>query len=413
MTNHDISLKRADELKAGTVEYLEAKKTLKYGRDKNTASRIQASKSLILNHLNSTGKDYEDWKWQFRNRFTSFAELDFFFSFSDEEKKKLEEITQKNRMAVTPYYLSLIDPSDPDDAIRRMSLASREELDDTGLLDPMQEAQTNPCGVITRRYPDRLIINVTNACAMYCRHCQRRRKIGEIDKVSSPKDMEDSIDYIWENHEIRDVLITGGDPLTLSDKHLDKLLSTLRAIPHVEIIRIGTRMPVTLPQRIAPDLAAMFKKHHPLYINTQFNHPVEITEEAAAACNLLADNGIIMGNQMVLLNHVNNDPYVVRLLNQELLRIRVRPYYIFHPKKVKGTQHFYVNLDEGLRIIGSLRGYTSGLAIPTYIINAPGGLGKIPLLPNYILNRKDNKYCLKNWEGKIIEYEEYTTKNPE
>jgi len=406
MTNREISKNRADELKAYSVSYLEAKKTLKYGLDEKIAARIQASKALIIKHLNVGDKEYEDWRWQFKNRFTSFDKLDFYFSFSEHEKRRLEEITQKYRMAITPYYLSLIDPADPEDPIRRMALASYDELDETGFLDPMLEAQTNPCGLITRRYPDRLIINVTNACAMYCRHCQRRRKIGEIDKASAPKDIEDSINYIRENPEIRDVLITGGDPLTLPDYYLEKLIGSIRSIPHVEIIRIGSRMPVTLPQRITPELVSILKKYHPFYINTQFNHPVEITEEAARACDLLADNGIMSGNQMVLLDGVNNDPYVVRLLNQQLLRIRVRPYYIFHPKKVKGTQHFYVNIEDGLSIIDSLRGHTSGMAIPTYIINAPGGQGKVPLLPSYITSHKDNKYYIKNWEGKIIEYEE-------
>lgn len=224
--------------------------------------------------------------------------------------------------------------------------------------------------------------------------------------ASAQRDIDESVSYIKENTEIRDVLVTGGDPLTLSDEFLDELLRKLRAISHVQIIRIGTRIPVTMPQRITPALVDILKKYHPLYINTQFNHPSEITKESRRACNLLADNGIPLGNQMVLLRGINDDKYVVRLLNEELLRIRVRPYYIFHPKKVTGTHHFYVPVDDGLSIMEYLRGNSSGMAIPTYIINAPGGLGKIPILPNYIVEKTPDKILFKTWEGKIIEYSE-------
>jgi len=240
---------------------------------------------------------------------------------------------------------------------------------------------------------------------MFCRFCQRRRLIGETDTHASLDDITDAIEYVAQNPNIRDVLITGGDALMLSDEVLEWILRSLRQIPHVEIIRIGTRAPVTLPQRITKELVDMLKKYHPIYVNTHFNHPREITKESKRACEMLADGGIPLGNQMVLLNGVNNDMYVVRKLNQELLKIRVKPYYIFHPKRVKGTSHFWVTIEEGMEIIESLRGRTSGMAIPTYIINAPKGKGKTPIMPNYLLYFGKGKVVFRNWEGEVFEVE--------
>jgi KamA family protein len=271
----------------------------------------------------------------------------------------------------------------------------------------MDEEHSSPVPSVTRRYPDRLIIKVTNQCGMYCRFCQRRRLIGETDRAVSPETLRKAIDYIREQPEIRDVLITGGDALMLSDEVLDRLLKNLRAIPHVEIIRLGTRTPVTLPQRITPELVEMLKKYHPLYINTHFNSPAEITAEARLACDRLANVGIPLGNQMVLLNGVNNNKFVVRRLNQLLLTLRVKPYYIFHPKAVRGTSHFWVRLEEGMEIMEGLRGYTSGLAVPTYIVNGPDGLGKTPLIPNYLLYIGKDKAVFRNWENKNFEVENH------
>ncbi|MGI6168988.1 MAG: KamA family radical SAM protein, partial [Christensenellales bacterium] len=240
--------------------------------------------------------------------------------------------------------------------------------------------------------------------AMYCRHCQRRRRIGEADLHASPSMIDDSIRYVQDNAEIRDVLITGGDPLAMDDDQLESIIRRLRAIPHVEIIRIGTRTPVTMPQRITDSFAKMLTRYHPIYVNTQFNHPAEITPESSAACERLANHGVFMGNQMVLLRGINDDKYIVRLLNQELLRIRVRPYYIFHAKRVVGTHHFKTSIDKGLEIMEYLRGNTSGMAIPTYIVNAPGGLGKTPILPQYLQEIAPEKILLKTWEGRLVEY---------
>jgi lysine 2,3-aminomutase len=261
---------------------------------------------------------------------------------------------------------------------------------------------TNPAGCVTRRYPDRLILNVTNECGMYCRHCQRRRNIGTIDRVANESVIAESVEYVRDHPEIRDVLVTGGDPFTMPTPRLERILAALRAIPTVEIIRVGTRTPVTLPQRIDAALCRMLARYHPLYVNTHFNHPQEVTEEARLACARLAAAGIPLGNQAVLLAGVNDDPFVMRCLNQELLKIRVRPYYIFHAKTVRGTGHFRTSFADGLDIMEYLRGYTSGLAIPAYIVNAPGGLGKTPLLPQYVMERTDDHLTIKTWENVMI-----------
>ena len=323
---------------------------------------------------------------------------------SKDEKQAVAKVGETYRWAITPYYLAMINPRNREDPIYKMAVPTGLELDIQGHEDPMDEANTNPAGAITRRYPDRLIINVTNACPMFCRHCQRRRLIGEEDCDSNIGKLKESIHYIRNHKEIRDVLITGGDPLTTRDGFLEQLISHVREIPHVEIIRIGTRSIVTMPQRITYDLVEMLKKYPPLYINTQFNHPQEMTREAKRACRRLADAGIMLGNQMVLLNRINNDKYTVRLLNHELLKARVRPYYIFHAKEVMGTRHFMTSISDGLEIMDDLRGNTSGMAIPSYIVNAPGGLGKIPLLPQYIEEMDDEKTVLRTWEGKRVEY---------
>jgi lysine 2,3-aminomutase len=369
------------------------------------AERIQARRKKIMASLGATDKDWQDYRWQLANRITSADELKRHLPLSQEAVRQVEAVAEQYRFAISPYYLSLIDPDNPDCPIRRQAIPTLTEMDPAGELDPMDEAGSTPVNGITRRYPDRLIIKVTNQCGMYCRFCQRRRLIGEQDHHTSPAVLEQALAYIREHAEIRDILLTGGDALMLSDARLDWLLSELRGIEHVEIIRIGSRTPVTLPQRITPALVRILKKYHPLFFNTHFNSPAEITPEAQIACERLADAGIPLGNQMVLLRGVNNDKYVVRKLNQQLLRIRVKPYYIFHAKQVRGTSHFWVKLEEGLEIMESLRGYTSGLAIPTYIVNGTGGLGKTPLLPNYLLYIGRDKAVFRNWEGLIFEIE--------
>lgn len=371
----------------------------------NRRDRIMEQKKKILSLLGANEADWNNFSWQLANRFTDSASISRVLPLTVAERAQMDEVGKTYRYAISPYYLSLMDPANPDCPIRLQGLPSMSELLPYGESDPMDEAGSSPETGITRRYPDRLIIKVTNQCGMYCRFCQRRRLIGEQDHHMSPDVLDKAVDYIREHDEIRDVLLTGGDALMLTDASLDALLTKLRAIEHLEIIRIGTRTPVTLPQRITPVLVAMLKKHHPLFINTHFNATMEITEEARHACALLADAGIPLGNQMVLLNGVNNDRYQVRRLNQLLLTLRVRPYYIFHPKQVIGTSRFWVRLEEGLEIMESLRGYTSGLAIPTYIVNGPGGLGKTPLLPNYLLYIGRDKGVFRNWEGRIFEIE--------
>lgn len=400
-----ISLERASELKSKIQDYTDIKNTIPKGIDKE--EEINQRKQKILAVLGGTEEDWNDYKWQLTNRITDVETLSKLLKLTETEIKQIKEVQSQFRWAISPYYLSLINPEDIYDPIKLMSIPSYIELQDhTDDLDPMGEEFTNPAGSITRRYPDRLIINVTNECAMYCRHCQRRRNIGQQDCHTSKKLIQESIDYVRANEEIRDVLITGGDPLTLKDDMLEWIISELRSIPHVDYIRLGSRTLVTMPQRITDEFCEMIKKYHPIYINTHFNHPMEITKETKEACAKLANSGVPLGNQAVLLNGVNNDKFVMRCLNHELLKIRVRPYYIFHSKHVKGTSHFNTSVDDGLEIMEYLRGYTSGMAIPTYIMNAPKGKGKTPLLPQYLISQGTDYVMIRTWEGEVIKVED-------
>ena len=392
---------RFDHLKETIADYREAAPSYRTGLEDR--ERIRYQKKQILRYLGGTAEQWKDYRWQLRNRFTDTAGIAEVIGLQGEALEGLQVIERKYRFAVSPYYLSLVDPDDPDCAIRRQAVPSAEEMAEAGSQDPMDEAGSSPVELVTRRYPDRLIIKVTNLCGMYCRFCQRRRLIGQRDTHATTEQLDRAIRYVRDNPEIRDVLITGGDALMLDDGSLEHVIASLREMEHVEIIRLGTRAPVTLPQRITDSLVKMLKKYHPLYVNTHFNHPREITEESARACAMLADAGIPLGNQMVLLRGVNNHPFLVRKLNQQLLRIRVRPYYIFHPKAVSGTSHFWVTVQEGMDIMESLRGRTSGMAIPAYIVNGPKGMGKTPILPNYLLYMGNDKAVFRNWEGKRFE----------
>lgn len=398
-----ISLNRAKELKGRIMDYLEARERITSGLE--IEPQLRARKERILAILGGTEEDWQNWKWQLKNRIADVETLDKILGLSEEEKEQIARVGRVFRWAVSPYYLSLIDPSNPNDPVRMQALPSILELESQGgKEDPMGEEFTSPAPCITRRYPDRLIINVTNMCAMYCRHCQRRRNIGEVDRHQTRQNLEAALDYVRENPEIRDVLITGGDALLLPDETLDWLLTELDNIPHVEIKRLGTRTLVTMPQRITPELCSILEKHPPLYMNTQFNHPQEVTHEAKAACDRLAKAGVVLGNQAVLLKNINNDPHVMKKLNHELLKIRIRPYYIFHAKQVVGTEHFITRIEEGINIMEQLRGYTSGLAIPTYIINAPHGYGKTPMLPEYLISYAEDKVVIRTWEKRVMEY---------
>lgn len=397
-----IALKRAAELKARISEYLEARDGIPCGRE--VQAEISARQRRIMAYFGATAKEWQDWRWQIHHRITTVEVLKELVPLTPEQTEAIQAVQKVYRWAVSPYYLSLMG-DEPTCPIRCQALPSRMELEDKmGIPDPMAEELTSPAPCITRRYPDRLIVNVTNQCAMYCRHCQRRRNIGEVDTTRSRKELERALDYIRANPEIRDVLITGGDALMLSDQMLDWLLTELDRIPHVEIKRLGTRVPVTLPQRITPELCRILYKHPPLYLNTQFNHPREITEEAKLACDRLVEAGVVLGNQSVLLRGVNNHPFIMRKLNQELLKIRVRPYYLFHAKPVAGTTHFITSIKEGIEIMEQLRGYTSGLAVPTYIINAPNGYGKTPVLPQYVVAKGEGQVLLRTWEKRILLY---------
>ena len=321
------------------------------------------------------------------------------------DKEELKDVIKRYPMSINPYYLSLIRKKD--DAIWKQCIPDPKELSDHhGVDDPLCEESNMPVPGLTHRYPDRVLLLVSNQCAMYCRFCTRKRKVGNPFKRITRYQIMKGIEYIKQHSEIRDVLLSGGDPLLLSDSFLESILKELRKIEHVEIIRIGTRVPCVLPQRITPELCSMLKKYHPLYINTHFNHPAEITEQSKEACAMLSDVGIPLSNQSVLLKGVNDDIKAMKDLMQKLLSIRVRPYYIYQADYVKGTNHFRTKVKDGLEIIKGLRGHTSGLAVPHYIIDAPGGGGKIPLLPDYCLGTNTNKVILKNYEGKIFEYVE-------
>lgn len=400
----EISLQRAAELKSKIQDYLDIKDQIKTGIDEK--QKIKERQQKIKEFFKASEEEWNSWHWQIKNRISDTEILKKLISISKEEREAIDKIGDTFRWGISPYYLSLINPElGTDDPIYLQSIPTGMEITgSTEDYDPMLERETNPADCITRRYPDRLIIYVTNQCGMYCRHCQRRRDIGEIDKPKTKEELMVAFNYVRDNPEIRDVLITGGDSLTLSDERIDWMLTELRKIPHVEIIRLGSRMLVTVPQRVNESLCNVLKKHHPIYINTHFNHPAEITEESKKACEMLANIGIPLGNQAVLLKNINDDPNVMKKMNHELLKIRVRPYYIFHAKAVAGTEHFRTSVDKGIEIIRSLRGYTSGLAIPTFIVNAPGGKGKTPMLPEYRGPVGEDTITLKTWEGLEIEY---------
>lgn len=394
---------RAQELRERIGDFLEFSAGIPTGT--SVWERIKTQKHRILKLLGGGEEDWNRWQWQLKNRITDADVLKKIINLSPEELDDIRATGAKFRWAVSPYYASLMDPDDPNCPIRLQSVPRLAEvLDENGSMDPMAEELTSPVTGITRRYPDRLIINVTNQCAMYCRHCQRRRNIGETDKNTPHSCLVECLDYIRNNPEIRDVLLTGGDALLLSNEVLDWLLTELDAIPTVEIKRLGTRTPVTMPQRITPELCQILERHHPVYVNTQFNHPLEVTSEAREACALLAGAGVPLGNQAVLLAGINDNAHVMKKLNHELLKIRVRPYYIFHAKNVRGTMHFGTSIETGLDIMDKLRGYTSGLAVPTYVINAPHGYGKTPILPDYMLWLTSEHAVLRTWENRIVRY---------
>lgn len=353
-------------------------------------------------------KEWNNWKWQIQNRITGTDELSSFIEITSQEKKDIDSCLKKFRMAITPYYANLIHKSDRNCPIRLQAVPRPEELlnEKVDMMDPLHEDRDSPVPGLVHRYPDRVLVMITDICAMYCRHCTRRRMAGQSDRVLPPAQFENIVSYIKSRPVIRDVIISGGDPLTLTDDQLENILTKLRSIPHVEIIRIGTRTPVVLPQRITPELCSMLEKYHPIWINTHFNHPMEITPEAAQACARLSGAGIPLGNQSVLLKRVNDHPDLIKSLLNKLLKVRVRPYYLYQCDLSEGIGHFRTPVSRGIEIMENLRGHTSGLAVPTFVIDAPGGGGKIPLMPNYVLSNGPGKTVLRNFEGNIYMYTE-------
>ncbi len=356
----------------------------------------------------ASASDRVDWKWQIRNSIRDLNRLEKIFTLRDDEKAAFKESGISLPVRITPYYASLIYGKGPDYPLRKTMIPRKEELTtsfgESG--DPLSEDSMTPVPNIVHRYPDRVLFLVTEFCGAYCRYCTRHRLVGQEEAHFrlNASAWDKGIDYIRTHPEIRDVIISGGDPLTLDDFRLNSLLSRLRAISHVQMIRIGSKVPAVLPQRITPSLIDILKKYHPLYMSLHFTHPDEITPETALACTHLADGGIPLGSQTVLLKGINNDAAVLKELYHRLLKVRVRPYYLYQCDPVQGSVHFRTPVREGLDIMAKLRGYTSGYAVPAYVIDAPGGGGKIPLLPDYVQGRDDEYIYLKNYENKEFRY---------
>ena len=357
-----------------------------------------------------TDEQWNDWKWQVKNRIETLEDLKKYVKLTAEEEEGVRKTLSTLRMAITPYYLSLIDPNDPHDPVRRQCIPTALETHQAAayLLDPLHEDEDSPTPGLTHRYPDRVLFLITDMCSMYCRHCTRRRFAGQTDNECGPDRIEKALEYIEKTESVRDVLLSGGDALMVSDKKLEYIISRLRQIPHVEIVRLGTRTPVVCPQRITPELCDMLKKYHPVWINTHFNHPNEVTAESRRACEMLANAGIPLGNQSVLLRGVNDCVHVMKNLVHELVKMRVRPYYIYQCDLSMGLEHFRTPVSKGIEIIEGLRGHTSGFCIPTFVVDAPGGGGKTPVMPQYVISQAPGKVVLRNFEGVITTYTEPT-----
>ena len=355
-----------------------------------------------------TDEQWNDWKWQVRNRIETLDQLKKYIDLTPEEEEGIRESLKTLRMAITPYYLSLIDTDNPNCPIRRQAVPSVEELyrSPADLMDPLHEDTDSPVPGLTHRYPDRVLFLITDMCSMYCRHCTRRRFAGQKDASVSTDRIDRCIEYIARTPHVRDVLLSGGDALLVEDSRLEYIIAKLREIPHVEVIRIGSRTPVVCPQRITPELVAMLRKYHPIWLNTHFNHPDEITDESVKACAMLADGGIPLGNQSVLLRGINDCVHVMKNLVKNLVKIRVRPYYIYQCDLSMGIEHFRTPVSKGIEIIENLRGHVSGYAVPTFVVDAPGGGGKIPVMPNYLISQSPRRVVIRNYEGVMAAYTE-------
>ncbi len=345
---------------------------------------------------------WNSWMWQVQNRIETVEELKSYLPLTIEEEAGAKKALKSLRMAITPYYLTLMDKNDHQAVPSAMEIMTA----DADLMDPLHEDEDSPVPGLTHRYPDRVLLLITDQCSMYCRHCTRRRFAGQTDNAMSTSRIDAAIDYIRNTPQVRDVLLSGGDALLMSDIRLEAIIKKLREIPHVDIIRIGTRVPVVMPQRITDDLVNMLKKYHPIWLNTHFNHPSEITKESREACEKMANAGIPLGNQSVLLKGVNDCVHVMKNLVHGLVRMRVRPYYIYQCDLSIGLEHFRTPVSKGIEIIEGLRGHTSGFSVPTFVVDAPGGGGKIPVMPNYVISQGTHKVILRNFEGVITTYTE-------
>ena len=353
--------------------------------------------------------DWNDWKWQLKNRITTLERLERLLpTLTPEERAGTVLSNSKLAMAIPPYFFNLIDPADENCPIRRQVIPRIEETSTAPweMTDPCGEDSHSPVPGLVHRYPDRVLFLVTDRCAAYCRYCTRSRLVSNATGYDFHPEFDKQIEYIRRTRTVRDVLLSGGDPLLFSDEKLEFLLSRLRAIPHVEFLRIGTRIPIFLPQRITSELCAMLRKYHPLFMSVHSNHPRELTVEVRDALGRLADAGIPLGNQSVLLRDVNDDPLVMRAHLQKLLMCRVRPYYIYQCDLISGSAHLRTSVRKGLKIMEALRGHTTGYAVPQYVIDAPGGGGKVPVNPEYVLSHNGDRVVIRNFEGKIFEYPE-------
>lgn len=349
---------------------------------------------------------WNSWIWQQQNRVRNMEKLRAVINVTEEEEMAFEKSSELFNMAITPYYAAMMDPDDENCPIRLQSVPKMGELEiqPEEMEDPLAEERDMPVPGITHRYPDRVLFYTTHHCPVYCRHCTRKRKVADPGSAAQKEQLENGLEYIRKTPSIRDVVISGGDPLSNSDERLDYIMGSLRKIPHVEVFRLGTRNLVTLPHRVTDDFVAMVKKHQPVYVHTHFNHPKECTSEAFEACRKIADAGMPINNQMVLMKGINDDPQVVKRLNHMLLMMRVRPYYIFQCDMSQGISHFRTPIETGINIIENLRGHTSGMAVPHYVIDAPGGGGKIPILPDYVISKDPEKLVLRNYAKKEYIY---------
>ncbi len=356
----------------------------------------------------ATEQEWEDWRWQLKNRITRAEQLKLLLNLNEEEVASIDASKGRMATAITPYFAKLMSRTDPNCPIRRQAIPTPQEfhISPNDLIDPCAEDENSPVPGLVHRYPDRVLLLVTDKCAVYCRYCTRRRMVGSSEKCITEDELDGAIAYIQATRKVRDVLISGGDPLLLEDDRLEGIIAKIRKIPHVEIIRIRTRAPVTLPQRITPALTNMLKKYHPLWMSIHFSHPKEITKEVRKSCGMLAEAGIPLGSQTVLLRGINDKPYIMKRLMHELLKIRVRPYYIYQCDLAMGTEHFRTPIAVGINIIEKLRGHTTGYAVPSFVIDAPGGGGKIPVGPTYLISQDKGKMVLRNYQGKVFEYQE-------